>query len=140
MGSSALMINLINSSTILYSAVSVAPGTVYPDIPTFSVVGYKFLDDNSETNPILNSATESTTFNTTGWFLILKNTTANGFDVSSLIQAGLTFGKSSAWLRYIIKKLLLFRRCTTKLEILIPYKTTPTLEIAPHLLRCQFAV
>ena len=86
MGSSALMINPINSSTIIYSAVSVAPGTIYPDIPTFSVVGYKFLDDNSETNPILNPATESTTFNTTGWFLILKNTTASGFDISSLIQ------------------------------------------------------
>ena len=86
MGSSALMINPINSSTIVYSSVSVAPGIIYPDIPTFSVVGYKFLDDNSETNPILNPATESTTFNTTGWFLILKNTTASGFDVSSLIQ------------------------------------------------------
>jgi hypothetical protein len=86
MGSSALMVNLVNSSTILYSAVSVASGIVYPELPTFSVVGYKFLGEDSDTNPILNPATESTIFNTTGWFLILKNTTASGFDVSSIIQ------------------------------------------------------
>jgi hypothetical protein len=86
MGSSALMVNLVNSSTILYSAVSVASGIVYPGLPTFSVVGYKFLGEDSDTNPILNPATESTIFNTTGWFLILKNTTASGFDVSSIIQ------------------------------------------------------
>ena len=84
--SSSVMINTLNGSTITYSAVSIAPGTIYPDISTFSVVGYKFFDENVDTNPILNPATEATIFNTTGWFLILKNTRANGFDVSSLIQ------------------------------------------------------
>jgi hypothetical protein len=84
--SASVMISLVNLSTITYSGVTVAPATVYPELPTFSVVGYKFLGEDSDTNPIFNPATESTIFNTTGWFLILKNTTASGFDVSSIIQ------------------------------------------------------
>lgn len=48
-------------------------GTYYPDGIEFNVVGYEYLTDTATTNPILDDSTTSTTYKTTGYFLILED-------------------------------------------------------------------
>lgn len=63
-------------------------GSTFPSDIIFDVVGYKYFEDDSTTNPILDSTSENNTYNTTGWFLIIKDKSQVGWDKDSII-AGL---------------------------------------------------
>ena len=60
-------------------------GSTFPSDITFDVVGYKYFEDDSTTNPILDSTSEEATYNTTGWFLIIKDKSQSGWDKDSII-------------------------------------------------------
>lgn len=60
-------------------------GSTFPSDIIFDVVGYKYFEDDSSTNPILDSTSENKTYNTTGWFLIIKNKSQVGWDKDSII-------------------------------------------------------
>jgi hypothetical protein len=58
---------------------------IYPDV-TFTVTGYQNLENNIETNPILNEANEDSIYNTTGWFLILEDNENKSFNKQAIID------------------------------------------------------
>jgi hypothetical protein len=49
----------------------------------FKIVDFKYLDQDSATNPIYNSANADTKIETSGWFLIVENPGIQGFDNAS---------------------------------------------------------
>ena len=69
----------------------VTSGTkVYPSAVEFDVVGYKELTDDLDSNPVLNRSNDDTIYQTTGYFLILKDKNISGFDKASVL-AGTDF-------------------------------------------------
>jgi hypothetical protein len=64
----------------------VTSGTkVYPIAVDFDVVGYKELTDDLDNNPVLNRSNDDTIYETTGFFLILKDKNISGFDKTSVV-------------------------------------------------------
>ena len=78
--------NFVNGSQITYSSFSNVSKKTYPSEATFDVVDYVYLDDDLSTNPILNRSSEDATYNTTGWFLVLKDKDVSNFSKSSIIN------------------------------------------------------
>lgn len=64
----------------------VTSGTkTYPTAVEFDVVGYKELTDDLDNNPVLNRSNDDTIYETTGYFLILKDKNIPGFDKASVV-------------------------------------------------------
>ena len=61
-------------------------GSTFPSDIIFDVVGYEYLNDDITTNPILDSSSEDKTYNTTGWFLVIKDKSKTGWDKDSIIS------------------------------------------------------
>ena len=83
----ATVINITNPSSTPFSITSASYQTkrVYANAE-FDVVGYEFFTDDETANPILQSSSESSLYNTTGWFLALRDTTASYFDKQSIVN------------------------------------------------------
>jgi hypothetical protein len=65
----------------------VTSGTkVYPTAVDFDVVGYKELTDDLDNNPVLDRSNDDTIYETTGFFLILKDKNISGFDKTSVVS------------------------------------------------------
>jgi hypothetical protein len=65
----------------------VSSGTkIYPSAVEFEVVGYKELTDDLDTNPILDRSNDDTIYETTGYFLVLKDKNLSGFDKVSIVD------------------------------------------------------
>jgi hypothetical protein len=60
-------------------------GSTFPADVDFEVVDYKYFTDDVTSNPILDSTNDDTTYSTTGWFLVVKDKSAAGWDKSSII-------------------------------------------------------
>ena len=60
-------------------------GSTFPSDIIFDVVGYENFTDDPATNPILDSTSDNSTYNTTGSFLIIKNKSQVGWDKDSII-------------------------------------------------------
>jgi hypothetical protein len=65
---------------------------IYPDV-TFTVAGYENFSNNIDTNPILNEANDDTTYNTTGWFLVLEDNNDKSFNKQAIIDNTSVWGK-----------------------------------------------
>ena len=65
---------------------------IYPDV-TFTVAGYENFSNNIDTNPILNEANDDTTYNTTGWFLVLEDNNSKSFNKQAIIDNTAAWGK-----------------------------------------------
>ena len=65
---------------------------IYPDV-TFTVAGYENFSNNIDTNPILNEANDDTTYNTTGWFLVLEDNNDKSFNKQAIIDNTAAWGK-----------------------------------------------
>jgi hypothetical protein len=65
---------------------------IYPDV-TFTVTGYQNLENNIDTNPILNEANEDSIYNTTGWFLTLEDNENKSFNKQAIIDNTDGWGK-----------------------------------------------
>jgi hypothetical protein len=82
---SGAIFNPINGSVINYSSFTKVSKKTYQEDISFEVVDYLYFDDNASTNPILNTTSEDTTYNTTGWFLVLKDKDVSGFSKSAVV-------------------------------------------------------
>ena len=60
-------------------------GSTFPADIIFDVVGYEDFTDDPATNPILDSTSDNSTYNTTGSFLVLKDKSQTGWDKDSII-------------------------------------------------------
>jgi len=60
-------------------------GSTFPADVDFEVVDYKYFTDDVTSNPILDSTNDDATYSTTGWFLVVKDKSAAGWDKSSII-------------------------------------------------------
>ena len=79
-------------------------GSTFPSDIIFDVVGYKYFEDDSATNPILDSTSENKTYNTTGWFLIIKNKSQVGWDKDSIIAGSDNWDDKAVIELYNIRK------------------------------------
>ena len=79
-------------------------GSTFPSDIIFDVVGYKYFEDDSATNPILDSTSENNTYNTTGWFLIIKNKSQIGWDKDSIIAGSDNWDDKAVIELYNIRK------------------------------------
>jgi hypothetical protein len=71
---------------IIYSAFEKVSDKIYPTEIDFEVVGYENLTDDANSNPILNQTNDDTIYNTTGWFLRLKDQNISGFSKNSIVS------------------------------------------------------
>jgi hypothetical protein len=71
---------------ITYSAFEKVSDKIYPTEIDFEVVGYENLTDDANSNPILNQTNDDTIYNTTGWFLKLKDQNISGFSKNSIVS------------------------------------------------------
>jgi hypothetical protein len=61
-------------------------GSTFPADIDFKVVGYVNLTDSQDTNPILDSTSDDSIYNTTGWFLVLEDNNVSGFSKNNIIN------------------------------------------------------
>jgi hypothetical protein len=61
-------------------------GSTFPADIDFKVVGYVNLTDSQDTNPILDSTSDDSIYNTTGWFLVLEDNSVSGFSKNNIIN------------------------------------------------------
>jgi hypothetical protein len=59
---------------------------VYPVAVDFDVVGYSNFVDDLDSNPILDRSNDDTIYETTGYFLVLKDKKSAGFDKASIVS------------------------------------------------------
>jgi len=83
---SGTIFNPTTGAQITYSAFEKVSDKIYPTEVDFEVVGYENLTDDANSNPILNQTNDDTIYNTTGWFLKLKDQNISGFSKNSIVS------------------------------------------------------
>jgi len=83
--SSGTIFDPITGAQVNYSAFEKVSQKIYPSEIDFEVVGYENLTDDANSNPILDQTNDDTIYNTTGWFLKLKDKSVDGFDKNSIV-------------------------------------------------------
>ena len=84
-GAIATNINNPSSGVINITSGTYEENRIYADAE-FEVVGYEFFTNDESTNPILSSTSESSIYNTTGWFLALRDNDSTYFGKQSVIR------------------------------------------------------